>query len=416
MDFGGDRTVRIWHRSTAVKTSEVESLYIEKFGQKPACSARAPGRVELLGNHTDYNQGFVMALAVDKCITQAASPRADGVVELVSAEFRQTAKFSIDSIAKDPAVPWSDYAKGLLIELGKRGVRMGGYNAAIHSTIPLGAGLSSSAALLVSTALVVRDLYPYSLTETGVGLPPSRKPDGSLPELSIAEKMILSKICQAAENKFVGVNCGLLDYISSLYGRANKVVLIDCLNLTVDWVPFPEGLSVVVCHSGVKHALVAGEYNERRRCCEEAAHALGVHSLRFVSPSDLESGRRKLTDLQYRRAAHVVGENNRVQLGAQALRSNDLELFGRFLFESHKSSQENFENSCPELDLLVELAKSDPACIGARLTGGGFGGATLNLVKRGHAEAFRQRMASGYEKAFGRKLESWECEVVDGAA
>lgn len=394
---------------------EVESFYMEKFGQKPVSSARAPGRVELLGNHTDYNQGFVMALAVDKCITQAASARDDGMVELVSVEFQQTAKFPIGNIARDPAVPWADYAKGLLIELQKRGVRVGGYNAVIHSTIPLGAGLSSSAALLVSTALVARKLYPYSLTQTGTGGQPAQGPNGNLPELRDEEKMVLSKICQAAENKFVGVNCGLLDYISSLYGKANKVVLIDCLNLTVDWVPFPTNLSVVVCHSGVRHALVAGEYNERRRCCEEAARALGVQSLRFVSPADLEAGRRKLTDLQYRRAAHVVGENDRVQRGAQALRANDLELFGRLLFESHESSQRNFENSCPELDLLVQLAKSDPACIGARLTGGGFGGATLNLVKRGRSDAFRQRIASGYEKEFGRKLESWECEVVDGA-
>lgn len=380
------------------------------------CTARAPGRVELLGNHTDYNQGFVMALAVDKCITQAASPREDGVVEIFSAEFSQTARFPLSAIAKDAAVPWSDYSKGLLVELQKRGVQVGGYNAVIHSTIPLGAGLSSSAALLVSTALVVRKLYPYSLTETGVGVSPVRNDDGSLPELDAKEKMILSKVCQAAENKFVGVNCGLLDYISSLYGRANKVVLIDCLNLTVDWVPFPEGISVVVCHSGVKHALVGGEYNERRRCCEEAARALGVQSLRFVTPADLEAGRGKLTDLQYRRAAHVVYENDRVQRGAQALRANDLELFGRLLFESHESSQKNFENSCRELDVLVQLARSDPACIGARLTGGGFGGATLNLVKRGQAESFRRRMTEGYQRAFGRKLESWECEVVDGAA
>ncbi|MCX8107311.1 MAG: galactokinase, partial [Verrucomicrobiae bacterium] len=278
------------------------------------------------------------------------------------------------------------------------------------------AGLSSSAALLVSTALIVRKLYPYSLTESGAGSPPSPDPFGNLPQLQPNEKIILSKTCQAAENKFVGVNCGLLDYISSLFGKANQVVLIDCLNLTVDWVPFPEDLSVVVCHSGVKHALVAGEYNERRRCCEEAARALGVPSLRFVSPAVLEAGRHKLTDLQYRRAAHVVGENDRVLRGAEALRAKDFESFGRLLFESHRSSQKNFENSCPELDVLVELASADPACIGARLTGGGFGGATLNLVKRDQAESFRQRISAGYEKAFARKLESWECKVVDGAS
>ena len=228
--------------------------------------------------------------------------------------------------------------------------------------------------------------------------------------------MILAKTCQAAENQFVGVNCGLLDYISSLFGRAWQVVLIDCLHLMVDWTPLAGDLAVVVCHSGVEHALVAGEYNERRRCCEEAAHILGVPSLRFVNPATLEAGRAKLSDRQYRRAAHVVGENDRVQRGAGALRRSDLAAFGRLLFESHASSQTNFENSCPELDALVDLARAHPACLGARLTGGGFGGATLNLVRHDQAEPFRQQIAAGYSQRFDRPLDSWLCQVVDGAA
>jgi galactokinase len=334
---------------------------------------------------------------------------------LVSAEFPQAARFSIDEIVADPEVSWANYVKGFLLQLRKRGIGFGGFNAAVHSTIPLGAGLSSSAALLVSTALTVRKLYPYTLAESGYGRPPVRGPGGELPPLSDAEKMILSKTCQAAENQFVGVNCGLLDYISSLYGRAWQVVLIDCLRLTVDWTPLAGDVAVVVCHSGVKHALVAGEYNERRRCCEEAARLLGLPSLRFVDPTGLEAGRVKLNDHQYRRAAHVVGENDRVQRGAEALRHNNLTAFGRLLFQSHASSQANFENSCPELDALVESARAHPACIGARLTGGGFGGATLNLVKRDQTEPFREAVAAGYQQRFGRTLESWVCQVVEGA-
>jgi galactokinase len=240
--------------------------------------------------------------------------------------------------------------------------------------------------------------------------------NAELPALTAADKMLLARVCQAAENQFVGVNCGLLDHISSLYGQADHVILIDCLKLAVDWTPFSGDIAVVVCHSGVRHALVGGEYNERRRNCEGAARALGAPSLRFVNLASLENGRSRLTPAQYSCALHVVGENDRVQRGAGMLRSGDIASFGQLLFQSHESSRHNFHNSCPELDVLVELANTQAACLGARLTGGGFGGATINLVKRDAAEEFRTRMAAGYAAKTGHKLESWICSVVDGAA
>ncbi len=387
-----------------------------KFGRAPVSTVIAPGRVELLGNHTDYNQGLIMALAIDKTITIAAAPRTDHQVEVVSTAFPEVARFPLDRIERDPAVPWANYIKGLLLQLQQRGVRIGGFNAALHSTIPLGAGLSSSAALLVATALTVRKLYPYTLTETGSGAPPARDGQGELPPLNDAEKMILAKTCQAAENKFVGVNCGLLDHISSLYGRARHVILIDCLHLTVDWSPMKGDVAIVVCHSGVKHALVGGEYNDRRRHCEAAAQKLGVPSLRFATAEALEAGRPKLDDRDYGCARHVVGENQRVTEGADLLRAGKLEAFGRFLYDSHQSSREFFLNSCPELDTLVELARQHPGCLGARLTGGGFGGATLNLVRTAQVESFRAQVSNGYRKQYNRPLESWVCQVVDGAA
>lgn len=394
---------------------EAVTAFQRHFGAAPAQTVRAPGRVELLGNHTDYNQGLVMALAVDKEITFAGAPRRDSQIELISTAFPDPVRFPLDRIEKDPAAPWADYLKGVLRQLRERGASLGGFNLALSSTIPLGSGLSSSAALLVGTALLVRKLYPYALGPDGQARPVISPPDGALPALTPPEKLVLAKLCQAAENQFVGVNCGLLDHISSLFGVADHVILIDCRSLEVDHTPFAADAAVVVCHSGVRHALVAGEYNDRRRTCESAAQALGVPALRAVSPADLEARRARLTPHEYECALHIVGENDRVARGAALLRAGEVAGFGPLLFQSHDSSRRNFHNSCAELDVLVDLAQKEPTCLGARLTGGGFGGATLNLVRREAAEAFQVRMAAAYQQATGRPLESWVCRVVDGA-
>ena len=394
---------------------EVKPFYQQHFGVPPAWAVRAPGRVELLGNHTDYNQGLVMALAVDKFIHLAGGPRRDGRIEVVSTAFPTPARFSVSAMTKEEAAPWADYVKGLLLQLQRRGVHFNGFNAAIHSTIPLGAGLSSSAALLVATALLVRKLFPYRLTETGVAAPPSPDSRGELPPLATPEKLALAKVCQAAENQFVGVNCGLLDYIASLFGKAHHAILIDCQDLRVEWTPLDGQAEVVICHSGVRHALADGEYNALRRHCEAAARALGARSLRGVEAKDLTARQGQLPEREYQCARHIVGENQRVTFGERALRAHDLAQFGQYLYQSHESSRDSFKNSCPELDLLVELARAHPGCLGARLTGGGFGGATLNLVATGQVEDFRRVVAQGYEARTGRKLESWPCRIVDGA-
>jgi galactokinase len=394
---------------------EVEKLFRQAFGAASAAGAKAPGRLELLGNHTDYNQGFVMALAVDRFISFAASPRADRRVTLVSGAFPERVSFGIDAIAKDPAAPWADYVKGLLKELRDRGAPLGGFDAAIHSTIPLGGGLSSSAALLVSTALAVRKLFPYRLLAGGSSEPLEGGPEGQLPTLDDAEKLELAKLCQAAENKFVGVQCGLLDHVCSLFGQADHTVLIDFLELTVASTPFSHDLAIVVCPSGVKHELVGGEYNERRALCEAAARKMGVTSLRHVTLAGLEASRTKLSEREYGCAAHVVGENDRVQRGAALLRRGELRDFGQLLYRSHRSSRELFWNSCPELDTLVELAAQQRGCVGARLTGGGFGGATLNLVERQHVDGFQRHMITGYRQRTGRELDPLVCQAVDGA-
>jgi galactokinase len=371
--------------------------------------------LELLGNHTDYNQGLVLALAIDKSIHIASSPRKDGRVELVSSAFPGREVFWCDQLEKNPAASWADYVKGVLGQLQERGGPFRGFNAAIHGTIPIGAGMSSSAALEVASALTVRQLYPYEVQAHGGAVPPQRDARGELPPLSTAEKLEVAKLCQAAENRFVGVNCGLLDQISSLFGKAGHAIQIDCRDLTIELMPMVGEIAVIVCHSGVKRALVAGEYNALRQECEAAAKALGVKSLRLVESRQLAANHARLTERQYQCAYHIVGENQRVSWGARALLAGDLEQFGQYLFQSHESSRDFFKNSCPELDLLVDLARAHRGCLGARLTGGGFGGATINLVREQDQVHFQQTIARQYHDRTGHKLEPVVCRIVDGA-
>ncbi len=357
-----------------------------------------------------------MALAVNRYIAIAVSPRADGKIELVSSAFPNKESFSVDRIEKNPAAPWADYVKGVLLQLRKRGVHFNGFNAAIHGTIPIGAGMSSSAALEVGTALAVRKLFPFKLRPGG-GLDeaPQRDSKGELPPIPPAERLEFAKIGQAAENEFVGVKCGILDQISSLFGKAQCVVDIDCRSLTVENPPMP-GEAVIVCNSSVKHELVGGEYNELRQNCENAARKLGAKFLRTVEVKDVEANKAKLTQREYECARHVTTEIARVVAGGKALREGDHQQFGQYMFQSHESSRDFLKNSTKELDILVDLASKHPACLGARLTGGGFGGATINLVRHHEALSFMEYMQREYEKATGIKMTPIACEIVDGAA
>jgi galactokinase len=396
--------------------TELRDFFRRHFHRAPSVVVRAPGRLELLGNHTDYNQGLVLSLAVDKYIQIAASPREDGLIELVSSAFPAAEKISVNDLRKNPERPWADYVKGVLLELQKVGIHFSGFSAAIHGTLPMGAGMSSSAALEVATALTIKRLFPFSLGGGAVERPTGRGPNPSEARMSAGEKLALARVCLAAENRFVGVNCGILDQISSLFGRASHAILIDCQNLAVDLVPLADGVSIVICQSGVKHQLVAGEYNELRRRCEAAASAMGLPSLRRADMDMLESWRARLPARDYACARHIIGEIQRVARGETALRAGDFQQFGQYMFQSHESSRDFFGNSAPELDLLVETAREHPACLGARLTGGGFGGATINLVENAGLESFSAHAAATYERLSGRKLEPMLCRVVDGAA
>jgi galactokinase len=393
---------------------EVINLFKRHFAHTPPHIVQAPGRLELLGNHTDYNQGLVLALAIDKYIWIAIAPRRDGRVELVSSAFREKESFAISNIEKNLATPWADYVKGVLAQLRKRGIVVRGFNAAIHSSIPLGAGMSSSAALEVATALVVRKVWPFAFKPSGAPFVPDLDERGQAPFLTPIDKLELAKIGQAAENQFVGAQTGLLDQMTCLFGKAFHAIEIDFQSLSVEPVPLIGEVAIIVCHSGVKHALAGGEYNALRQLCESAAAKLGVKSLRRVDPPMLAANRSRLSEREYQCASHITGEVQRVIFGARALHEDDFEQFGQYMFQSHESSRDLFQNSTPELDLLVELARSHPACYGARLTGGGFGGATINLVRRAQAKEFMLAIAQQYQEKSGHTTEPMLCQVVDG--
>ena len=393
--------------------AEAQTLFKQQFGYTPPHVVQAPGRLEVLGNHTDYNDGLVLSVAVDRYIFIACGPRTDGKIELVSSAFPEPEKFWITELKSNPAARWADYVKGVLAQLRKRGAHFSGFNAAIHGTIPLGAGMSSSAALLVATALAVRRLYPFSLTETGATVPPRRNDKGELPPLAAAERLHFARLCRAAENEFVGVPCGMLDHISALFGKAWNVMNIDCRFNSVEHAPII-GEAIIVCDSGVKHALVGGEYAGLRQNCESAAKKLGARTLRSVELKHLQANKAALTPREYECAYHIVTEIARVVAAERALRENDHRQFGQYMFQSHESSRAFLKNSTAELDKLVALARRHPGCLGARLTGGGFGGATINLVSYHHAESFMEHMAREYEGSAGVKVTPMVCQVVEG--
>lgn len=342
--------------------------------------AFAPGRVELLGNHTDYNGGLVLAFAVEFGITIRGQARSDRRVILKSNGFDGRLESSLDALAPSPAHRWANYLLGVVAQFQKRGFDGPGFEAVDSSNLPAGAGLSSSAALECAMARFMQALWGTRL-----------------PDLELA------RMAQAAEHEYAGVRCGLLDQVTSLFGQKGKIVSIDCQSLKVDLLPAPEGCVFVVADSGVKHALVTGEYNERRASCETATRGLGVDSLREATREQLEAADGRLATKPLMRARHILGENARVAAARAALEKGDVETLGRLMFESHESSRINFENSCEELDFLVDAARETGLCIGARLSGGGFGGSTVNLVLERDAAAFREALSAAYRDRYGRE-------------
>lgn len=354
------------------------------FGGKPAVIAYAPGRVEILGNHTDYNEGYVLSAAINFGTFFAAAPAADGTCRLVAADIKDECRFPVDHPAPAREQGWANYVKGVWAGLKGRGKVAGGFHAMFLGDVPLGAGLSSSAALEMSSGLALSALFDIPL-----------------------QPLELARIGQKAEHEYAGVKCGLLDQISSLHGREDELVVSDFRTLKVETARLGPSARFLVCNTAVKHSLVDSEYNERRTRCEEAARFFAgvlphpVKALRDVSWEEWERHNAGMNEVTARRAAHVIGENTRVARGAELLARHDLKAFGALMFESHESSRTQFENSCPELDFLVKSARSIPEVLGARLSGGGFGGSAVVLVNAADTESVASRLANAYQVAYG---------------
>ena len=357
---------------------------------------RAPGRVNLIGEHTDYNDGFVMPAAIDSYTWVAIAPRPDRKLVLRSENVSESAEFDLDTVPV-PRHRWTDYPFGVAVMLERAGHRLRGANLLILGQVPIGAGLSSSAAIEVATGYAL-------LKNSGFEV----------------DRIELARLCQRAENDFVGMRCGIMDQFISCCGRAGQSLMLDCRSLDYRLLPLPKDVSLVICNSMVKHELAGGEYNKRRSECEEGVRRLAQHlpqvrALRDVTLADLDRFGRELPEVVYKRCRHVVTENDRVLEAATALERGDVSAFGDLMGRSHRSLRDDYEVSCAELDLLVELAGEADGTFGARMTGGGFGGCTINLVRSARVEDFSRSVAKGYQAKIGRAPEIYVSTAAEGA-
>ncbi len=356
--------------------------FASMFGGAPRLY-RAPGRVNLIGEHTDYNDGWVMPCAIAFSCWAAAAPRRDHRVRVHSLNMAETVEFDLTSFAPAAVRHWSEYVRGVALELQRGGAPMAGADLLVWSDVPLGAGLSSSAALEVAVAYALLGCVGATLQRTDI-----------------------ARLCQRAEHVYAGARCGIMDQFIACHAERGTFLLLDCRSLAARSVALPPGLGVVICNTMVKHAISGGEYNQRRAQCEEGVRRLaerlpGMRALRDVTPAELEQHRDLLPDIVYRRCRHVVTENARVEATAAALAAGDLAHVGRCMAGSHQSLRDDYEVSCAELDVMVEAALQQPGTVGARMTGGGFGGCTVNLVEGPAVPGFQRGVAAAYAARTG---------------
>jgi len=348
---------------------------------------RAPGRVNLIGEHTDYNDGFVMPAAIDLSTSVGVSPLTQRKLQIFSENFSEEIEIDLDDHGLRARGHWSDYPVGVAVMLERSGHRLRGARLRIRSEVPIGSGLSSSAALEVATACALT-------ANSGVKL----------------DSRELALLCQRAENEFVGARVGIMDQFVSFFGQPHKALLLDCRSLEFRLLPLPDNVRLLICNTMVKHKLASSAYNERRAQCEAGVKQLtgvlpNVTALRDVSSEQLEQFKNDLPEVVYRRCRHVVSENERVVSAAGALEQRDLKTFGELMAQSHQSLRNDYEVSCTELDLMVDLARNVVGVYGARMTGAGFGGCTVNLVDVDHVEECKRTVAENYERLTNLKPE-----------
>ena len=375
----------------------VRETFRKIFGAEPIVTAQAPGRVNLIGEHTDYNSGYVLPAAIDRAVTFAGRRRSGRTVRLHSIDYNQQVEFNLDSIERDAAHLWSNYFRGVSWFLESNGQALPGAEVVFAGDVPREAGLSSSAAVEVGAVAFWQKLADLKL-----------------------DPVAAVRLARRAENDFVGVPCGVMDQFASALAREGQAFFLDCRDLSYRHVPLDGDVKMVVCNSGVKRAVAQSEYDVRARQCRQAVAQLGtaglaVKSLRDVDLDDLEVSAGALGELLLRRARHVVSENERVLEAVQALEGGDLDRFGELMNASHESLRDDYEVSSRELDTLVELAWKQPGVFGARMTGAGFGGCTVNLVRADAAEDFGGAVRSGYKQALNLEAEVYVFRASNGA-
>lgn len=371
---------------------EIVAHFTQRFGEAPAVVVRAPGRVNLIGEHTDYNDGFVLPLAIDRAAWIALRPRNDCRVNVHSIDYKEAREFDLNALKHEKA-GWIEYLKGVAWCLQDAGMNLRGFEGVLAGDVPLGAGLSSSAALEMATARAFAAV-------SGIQW----------------DAVAQAKLGQRAENKWIGVNCGIMDQLISATGRAGHAMLIDCRSLELQPAPLPAGVAVVVLDTATRRGLVDSAYNERRSCCEAAAKAFAVRALRDVTLANLAGRDGQLDATTHRRARHVISENDRTVRAVEAMRGGDMAGLGRLMNESHASLRDDYEVSSDALNAMVEAAQAHKACFGARMTGAGFGGCAVAIVRADAADDFVSATSAGYKGRTGNTPAVYVCRATDGAA
>jgi galactokinase len=366
------------------------SVFEKLFHEEPAGVVRAPGRVNLIGEHTDYNDGFVLPMAIQKGTWIAFAPSNDRSVTLFSHNFNEKKVFDLDAL-ENTKEGWIEYAKGVAWALREAGHAVNGWRGVVSSNIPLGSGLSSSAALEMGVARVFTAVGGYDL-------------DASR----------LARIGQTAENQWVGMNCGIMDQLSSAAGKQGHAILIDCRSLAIEPVPLPPGFSIVIMDTGTRRRLVDSAYNERRAMCEAGARFFGKKALRDVTPQEFADRERMMEKTMRKRCKHVITENARTAEAAEVLRAGKADRFGQLMNQSHESLRLDFEVSSPALDTMVEIARRQPGCRGARMTGAGFGGCAVALVARDAASNFIETVQAQYHRHTKNSPSLFATQATDG--
>lgn len=379
---------RIAERSEKL-AGEFERIY----GEAPSMIVKGPGRVDLLGSHTDYNEGFVLPVAINMEVLAAGSLNEGNLIRLYSANFEASSEFPWNDIAYDETHKWSNYVRGVVKYLAEMGVIFVGADVALEGDVPIASGLSSSAALEMAVASLFQNLLRFQISASDIAL-----------------------IGQSAENRFVGVNTGIMDQFISRLGKKDHALFLDCRTLEYEHVPLEtENIKLVVCDTMKRRGLVDSEYNTRRAQCEEAAKVFGVTALRDVNPEMFESRKNELSEVVRMRAKHVIYENERVLESRNVLQAGDLAAFARLMNESHDSARDYYEVSCPELDAMTDTARSAPGCLSARMAGAGFGGCIVSLVETSLVSDFLSHTEDSYKKQTGISPTLYVCTAEDGA-